>query len=239
MKQICDKHGEYEAPEPITLFDQVLTAMCPLCDDETAKAQQAAAKAYELRRLIETANIEPEHENSTLEAFNADTEELSKAVQSVRRLLSGEVIKLVLTGRNGTGKTHLAVAAILAKNAGRIMTMYEISARIRASYTSLATRTEFDIVDELARLPLLAIDEMGRTKGSDAEMSWLSYILDKRHTRRLPTILISNKHVRKDCADKQGCSNCLENFMGEDVMSRLSEDSLLVRFNGDDWRRKR
>jgi DNA replication protein DnaC len=118
--------------------------------------------------------------------------------------------------------------------------MYEITVQIRASYTSQATRTELDIVDELARLPILVIDEMGRTKGSDAEQNWLSYIIDKRHVRHLPTILISNKHVRKDCENKKdGCPNCLENFMGEDVMSRLNQEGGLLRFTGEDWRLKR
>ena len=119
--------------------------------------------------------------------------------------------------------------------------MYEISARIRASYVSGAKETELDIVDELARLPILVIDEIGRTKGSDAETNWLSYIIDKRHVRHLPIILISNKHLNKTCeyrnTQQKGCKDCLENYISEDIMSRLSEDGYLVTFKEGDYRK--
>ena len=118
------------------------------------------------------------------------------------------------------------------------MTMYEVSTTIRASYTAKAEHTELEIVDGLARLPLFVIDELGRTKGGEADQNWLSYILDKRHVRKLPTILITNKHVKKACADG-GCPDCLENYITEDVMSRLSEDGVLLKFTGEDWRKKR
>ena len=85
---------------------------------------------------------------------------------------------------------------------------------------------------------MLAIDEIGRTKGSDAETNWLSYIVDKRNSRGLPLVLISNKHTRKTCSDG-GCQNCLENYISEDIMSRLSEDGHLVTMCGEDYRRKK
>jgi len=84
---------------------------------------------------------------------------------------------------------------------------------------------------------MLAIDEVGRTKGSDAELNWLSYIIDKRHTRDLPTIIISNKHVRKYCP-LGGCPECLENYLSGDVMSRLTEGGVLLQFNWEDWRKR-
>jgi len=51
-------------------------------------------------------------------------------------------------------------------------------------------------------------------------------------------MLISNKHTRKTCPDG-GCPNCIENFISEDIMSRLSEDGHLVNMTGDDYRRKK
>ena len=36
---------------------------------------------------------------------------------------------------------------------------------------------------------------------------------------------------------KRGCEQCLENFISEDVMSRLAENGVLLRFTGDDWRK--
>lgn len=243
--QRCEHHGEYESEE-VAVGSVILTSACPEClrENEIFRADEKAAKeeAEERRKrwvFLSQSNIEQAYLSATLEAFQADTEEQQKGIRGVRRLLAGEVSKLVMTGKNGTGKTHLAVAALLERGAGRILTMYEITVQIRATYTPVASRTELEIVDDLARLPLLVIDEMGRTKGSEAEQNWLSYVLDKRHVRKLPTILISNKHVRKDCKEDKGCSDCLENYMGEDVMSRFSDGGLLLRFTGEDWRKRR
>lgn len=188
-------------------------------------------------------NIEKEFFDASLDNFVTPTPELQHNLIRVRELVAGNVKKIVMLGKHGNGKTHLGCAALQILG-GRILTMYEISTLIRASYTVRATETELEIVQELAHLPLLVIDEIGRTKGGDAEANWLSYIIDKRHVRKLPLILISNKHARADCKEKlldgsQGCPDCLENYIGEDIMSRLCEDGVLLKFSGDDYRKRR
>ena len=128
------------------------------------------------------------------------------------------------------------LASVAAKElGGKIYSMYEISAMIRQSYTVRAERSELDIVNELASIPFLAIDEMGRSKGSDTEQNWLSFILDKRHTRHLPFMLMSNAHFSENCPT-HGCSKCFETFMDSDILSRLQEDSKIIQVEADDIR---
>ena len=181
----CDKHQlEYE-PLGINMPGGiVITLGCPECARERDKEldqEEQAREAISTDEAMRSANIEPEYYDATLDTYQADTPEQVKAVQTVKRLIAGEIQQIVMTGSNGTGKTHLAIAAVKELN-GKIYTMYEITTRIRQSYSPRADETELEIVDELARLPMLAIDEVGRTKGSDAELNWLSYIIDKRHT---------------------------------------------------------
>lgn len=236
---ICDKHGEY-TPETMTLLGRTLSTGCPECSkeieaqeaEETAKAEQEA-RVNRLRRF----NIEPMYHECTLDNLEELTDDHVKALHFALDMVKTRSGKLVLLGANGTGKTHLAVG-VVREIGGAIYSMYEITTRIRASYVSGAKETELDIVDELARLPMLAIDEIGRTKGSEAETNWLSYITDKRHTRGLPLILISNKHTRKTCPTK-GCDKCLENYISEDIMSRLNEDGHLITFGEGDYRKKK
>jgi len=213
---------------------------CPECQKE-AKAREVSR---ELERVnenmaaeLKAMNIEPEYRHATLGNFYAATSELKKNVEQVQKLIEGKIRELVMIGKNGTGKTHLAVAAVKDFR-GKIFSMYEISTRIRSTYTQRAKEDELSVVDELARTPLLVIDEIGRTKGSGAELDWLSYIIDKRHVRNIPTILISNKHLKKNCPEG-GCLNCFDNYIGEDVMSRLFEDGLVLHFSGDDYRKKK
>ena len=240
----CPDHGEYiEKEMGYEGRTDTRKSGCPKCWDEALarhleeEAQEEAKRKakWRLERIIDM-NIEPAFYEVTLDNFDAATPELEKNRDTVRALIGGGIKKIVMTGKNGTGKTHLACAALHVLG-GRIMTMFEISATIRATYSSHSERTELGVLDELASVKLLVIDEIGRTKGGDAEENWISYIIDKRHTRGLPVILISNKHVKKDCPDK-GCARCLENFISEDVMSRLSEGGILLRFSGDDYRRK-
>jgi len=237
----CDKHGvDYEQKEIDLFGNPMLVGTCPDCEREEVEkeaAQEARdAKETETRRY-EKGNIEPMYFDATLENFIADTPELVRAKAEIAAMIVEKKGKLVFLGKNGTGKTHLAVCAV-KEIGGKIYTMYEISTRIRATYTPKAKEDEIDVVDELARLSLLVVDEIGRTKGSDAEANWLSYVIDKRHVRGLPLILISNKHTKKTCA-KGGCENCLENYIGEDIMSRLNENGKLINFTGDDYRMKK
>lgn len=244
--KLCEKHGIEFEPKALMVGQlKIGETNCPECEAEADREQarqdeerRAAADAAARAAFLRQANIEPVYDGATFDTFDAATEELQRAVSVMRRLVVGEVRQVVMIGKNGTGKTHLAVAAIQAMRSGLIMSMYEISTKIRETYTARATETELQVVDRLAREKLLVIDELGRTKGSDTEANWLSYIIDKRHVRNLPTVIISNKHVRKICPSS-GCPDCLENYIGEDIMSRLSEGGVMLRFTGEDYRRRR
>lgn len=235
----CEKHGEYEEQKTI-IAGVTLRTGCPICEEERDREEEnrfkQAAIDAEIDRLRKS-NIEPMYFDSTLDNFFPENNEQDRALKRAQAIVSKRAGKLVLLGTNGTGKTHLAVGVVRVLG-GAIYSMYEISTRIRASYVPGAKENELGIVNELASIPMLAIDEIGRTKGSDAETNWLSYVIDKRHARGLPLMLISNKHTRKACPDG-GCQNCLENYISEDIMSRLAEDGHLVNMIGEDYRKKK
>jgi len=233
----CDIHNiDYENTLGNGLFS--FTLPCPRCEEERGKQEQERL-AEEDKKLIlkkySQMNIEPEFYNATLESFVAETDEQKKALTATEQLIAGEINKLVFLGKNGTGKTHLAIAAVKELN-GAIYTMYEISLRIRATFTPSTQEREKDIIDELTHLPLLVIDEIGRSKASDSELNTLSFIIDKRHQRKLPSILISNKHQYRNCPNG-GCTDCFDNYIGEDIQSRLAQNGFLLQLSGEDWRK--
>ena len=245
-QKTCEIHGDYLARSIVFSHDigadgsRVMWTGCPMCDeihDAEVIERRAAIAERQAEAKLKRQNIEPMYSASTLDNLEPLTDAHTRATKYARSMVADRCGKLVLLGNHGTGKTHLAVS-IVRELDGAIYTMYEIGSRIRASYVSGARETELQIVGELARLPMLAIDEIGRTKGSEAETNWISYIIDKRHTRRLPLVLISNRHLRRDCKNG-GCARCLENYIAEDVMSRLAEDGRMVVFDGDDYRRKK
>jgi DNA replication protein DnaC len=235
-KRICKKHGEYDC----TIMDDPfpLASECPQClaefEDAEARERETANTTVDRCRW-ESMNIAPLYYGSTLENFDAYTPGLIDALAKVKALLTNEYQNLIMVGKNGTGKTHLACAA-LKRIGGGIYTMYEISCMIRESYTVRGKRSELEIVNGLADSPLLVIDEVGRSKGSDSELSWLSYIIDRSHSRGNRLIIISNAHLMADCKSG-GCPSCLENYFGDDVLSRLSERGAVVKFEAKDYRR--
>lgn len=235
----CNKHGLYEA-ECIVFSGAFVQVECPICEKEAEvllKQKELEKQKMAQYEKYRKQNIEPEFFEKTFDDFVPKTESQNKALNAVKKMVSEKHGKIVLIGSNGVGKTMLASIAT-KELGGNIYSMYEISTMIRQSYTIKAEKSELEIVNELASVPFLAIDELGRTNGSDAEQNWLSYILDKRHTRNLPFMLMSNGHFKKFCK-KGGCSKCFENFVDNDILSRLHQDSTVVMIEAQDERIKR
>ena len=206
---------------------------CPKCEKEWERLEKEKQEK-ELLKHYKSCNIEPEYYGKELSDFKANTPSQIEALNSVQELIDGKISTLVLLGGYGTGKTLLG--SILADMFdGKIYTMYEISTMIRQSYTIKAEKTELEIVNELASVLLLVFDEVGRTNSSSFNMNWLSYVYDKRHTRKLKTVFLGNGHLRKNCPDG-GCEKCFENYMDGDVMSRLRQDSKVINIVADDYR---
>lgn len=228
----------------IPIFDCLAkgTAIAEDFDNIFNNDQEIQSKIAEMEREANikhciNCNVEPEYYDLTLDDYVAETESQNTAKNAAKKLLKRELSKLVLVGSFGTGKTMLG--SILAKSMnGKIYTMYEISTMIRNSYTANAKKTELEIVNELATIPFLVIDEVGRTNNSNAERDWLSYILDKRHARRLPFVLLGNGHLRRNCPNK-GCDKCFENYMNGDVISRLRQNSEVINIIGKDFRNEK
>jgi DNA replication protein DnaC len=175
---------------------------------------------------------------ATFENFIAESEELRRNKRAVKRFCDEKREgKLFLIGGCGTGKTHLACAAV-RRFRGVIYTMFEIVSLLKAAYNNTAggAYTEDDVLGRLSQANLLAVDEIGRTKGSEWEASCLSHIVNTRHENYLPTLFISNGHFKNEC-DKRGCEKCLENYLDDNILSRISENVEFLRFYGTDFRR--
>jgi DNA replication protein DnaC len=238
VEYVCKKHGK--------VITQVFEgreedAQCPLCvaeeeQKENEKVEKAREEATERarREQFEQQNIEPEYWDKKLEDVIIKSESQKQAVEATRKMIENKTGKVILLGSNGVGKTLLGSIAIQSLG-GKLLSMYEITTLIRQSYTAKSDKTELNIVRELASIPMLVIDEVGRTKGSSAELNWLSYILDKRHTRDLPFMLLTNTHLSRNCPN-HGCEQCFENFVNNDVISRLRQNSEIITIEAPDFR---
>jgi DNA replication protein DnaC len=141
---------------------------------------------------------------------------------------------LVMLGNNGNGKNHLA-ASILKITGGIKYTVYEIELLIKQSFSG--ETQEWKFIQHLCEVEMLVIDEIGRTKGGDWELNWLSHVINRRYEDILPTVLMSNKHLKESCPQGEaGCPDCIQNWVGNDILSRIIENGLILEFTGGDYR---
>ena len=236
-ERFCTKHGNYMAN--ITEFDDgsVLASSCPLCmQEESEKEMDAELKEIQAENIehCKACNIEPKFYDVTLDDFKPETKAQEFAKNAVREMIKSKSGKIVILGSNGVGKTMLGSITAKLMN-GKIISMKDIALDIRISYTPKAEKTEKDIINELADIPFLCIDEVGREKNTEAVQNWFSSIIDKRYARNKPFMLLGNLHFKKDC-ELKGCPKCFENYFDNDVLSRLREDSSVIVIKAKDNR---
>lgn len=242
---VCPIHGQYQAK----VWEDGTVEPCHVCEIEKSsewkrKKQEQENEDWrkEKERWIDDLNLQTykklnisqEFYYVTLDDYKPKTKAQEQAKIAVAEMIKNRRGKIILLGSNGAGKTMLA--NIVAKELkGCVYTMYEIATMIRQSYTAKAEKSELEIVRELIELPFLAIDEVGRISNTEAVQNWFSFILDKRHSLGLPTMVIGNLHFKKDCED-EGCPKCFENYFDKDVLSRFHEDTVVIVIKTTDER---
>ncbi len=238
---VCKKHGKYIS-ETVTMnflgTPKEIYQTCPMCEKEINELEKQIEQERAKRNAIKlwkAMNIEDKYFDSTLDDFDAYNDELRKYLYICQSFAKKPNGKLVMLGEHGNGKTHLAIG-VLKLLGGVIYTAFEIGLMIRQSYGQ-GGKSEWEIFNELCSVPLLVIDEVEKLKDSEAKNHWMSHVIGKRYNRALPIILIANCHTQKDCKAKiKPCPKCLEYHLENDVLSRIIEDGIVMKFNSEDYR---
>ena len=237
----CTEHGIFTGIIQTRKNGDKIYSECPKCkaerEAEIAEREKLNAERKEAERIsknVQEGNIEIDYQSLTFEDYRTETPQQKRALEAVQDLMQGKKKKVVLLGETGLGKTMLGSLAVKYMG-GKIYRQYDIATMIRQSYSFNAKKTELEIVEELSSIPLLVIDEVGKVGNSEAVRNWFSAIIDKRHTRKLPLMLCGNLHFKQMCKNK-GCPECFENYFGNDVLSRLSQDTTIVIVKGKDER---
>lgn len=188
-------------------------------------------KNRKILRLFELAEVGARFKNRTFESFEV-TKETERAFETCRKYVedyrnSGK--GLLLIGRPGSGKTHLAVGIlqkwIAGGRTGLFITAPELLQKIRngfedgknESYLSAAKAVE-----------LLVLDDLGSEKCTEWGTEQIFVLINHRYENNLPLILTTNLSVGE-----------LEDRFGERAVSRLIEMVDGVKIEAPDYRRRR
>ncbi|MCK5610599.1 ATP-binding protein [Candidatus Pacearchaeota archaeon] len=140
-------------------------------------------------------------------------------------------LSLVLSGKTGRGKTHLAVASLLY-----MMKKYENGKPLFLSapelFVELRDRiknnvTEQSIIDRYLRVPLLLIDDLGVETTTDRSVETFYSIVDGRSRSNNQLIITSELTLRE-----------IGEIYGDRLASRLCGMGEYLRIEGDDYRIK-
>ncbi|WP_051246477.1 ATP-binding protein [Metapseudomonas resinovorans] len=203
----CDIHGGFIASR---LRDGQLTG-CPECSrarqavqeaEERAELQRQAVAAR-LERLLGQALIPQRFKTKTFDNYRAESDKQLIALAACRgyadrfaeNLEAGRC--LMLLGKVGNGKTHLAaaVAAVVIEQ-HRCNAMYTTVSRVcqqvKASYSKESTQSEREALDIFRTPDLLILDEVGASYGTEFERMVMFEVINARYEDVKPTIVISN-----------------------------------------------
>ncbi|MDX9866039.1 MAG: ATP-binding protein, partial [Anaerolineaceae bacterium] len=239
------------APEPIkhSLGDQD----CPVCHGigfvykdvplthpdygkmVVCECRQRDVRQLERKRLYELSNLGA-FSDKTFETFqiqgnshlsDREKKSLEDAYEAVHNYASHpENGWLVLLGKYGCGKTHLAAAvANLVVDIGIptiFLTVPDLLDWLRNSYGSKEANFE-DRFTELRTVKLLVLDDLGTQNATEWAKEKLFQIINYRYVNNLPTIVTSNENI--DRLDGR-------------IKSRLqdTEKSTIIHINAGDYR---
>ena len=222
----CAIHGEYDATVA-TIRGAEYVSDCPTCDRE--RADRAAREVVEnmnrrrREKALEESGLPGRYFNRTFESWKPVTPEQRGALRIVKTFAADfettmrNGASLCLWGNPGTGKTHLASAAVLAVidkgHTARYATLADFLADIKATWGRNAEKNEADILRAYGQdLDLLVLDEVGVQFGSPAEQSLTTRLLNRRYEWLRPTIVVTNLNPTD-----------LGNYLSERIVDRFTE----------------
>lgn len=158
---------------------------------------------------------------------------------------------LLIIGKIGTGKTHLAVGIVkeLVLSRGISCLFYdyrELLKEIQNSYNSTVQTTELDVLRPVFDTDVLVLDELGAVKPTEWVWDTVSLILNTRYNDNRTTIITTNFEdqpaagVSGSLSAARAANRCetLGDRIGERMRSRLHEMCRIIALDGADFRQK-
>ncbi|SMF40844.1 ATP-binding protein [Pseudobacteriovorax antillogorgiicola] len=210
--------------------------------------------------ILNMAGIPSRYGTAKLDKFSNFTgngREILQAIAVWLREFSLEQPKgLLLGGPVGVGKTFLLSA--IAKNFAargltvRFVDFFQLLNELKAAYSD--AKSDANVLKPLINVDVLIIDEMGKGRNSDWEMSILDQVVMGRYNQNKIVVASTNYDLKpqkmvplaqKDLLNEgmSGGFNLdsyepLETRIGQRIYSRLVETCMIMELSGNDFRRQ-
>ena len=152
-------------------------------------------QSRDFERMFRKSGIKPSCQSMTFNAYQctkSDTETRKARIEAMKASETGSC--LILAGKPGTGKTHLAIAiALRVMEHGRQAIFRLVSAMLDEIQAAITGRGDYDgLMRQFKTVPCLVLDDLGHENMTAARASYLHQIIDYRYTEGLQTIVTTN-----------------------------------------------
>lgn len=227
-----------ETNEPFCWHCEVIAPEDKKLAEETIHVAQELEFQKQLVKFKEYSLINAKLEKASFFNYKPQNEEQAYAKEVCAQYgekFNPDMDNLMLWGPYGTGKSHLAKSitdVVMQKGiACLFISMPKLLTKIKSTYQSKDGMTEFDILEVVAKVPLLVLDDMGaeqtKKEQGEKEFSWqktkLFEIIDSRAGR--PTIYTMNMDPQM-----------LKQNYGEREAGRILDDVVILYVPGDNYR---
>jgi DNA replication protein DnaC len=241
--------------------------VCPICEgtgwrvlasevNQRVTRCQCRIKAR-AEALLSSARIPKRYEHCELSSFTTDfpAAHASLALAHIAASKFADEYDprdgtgLLIIGKIGVGKTHLAVGIVkeLILNRGCACLFYdyrELLKEIQNSYNASVQATELDVLRPVFDAEVLVLDELGAVKPTEWVWDTVSLILNTRYNDNRTTIITTNfpdgppGSGSLSAARSASREESLGDRIGERMRSRLHEMCRIIHMDGQDFRQK-
>lgn len=205
----CEKHGPYTNVRMVQVNEDGSTqelplSGCPGCNEEAQHKAMMELYVEDIHTgMFKAAQIPDKYaacmlRNFRIEDNNPEHARLkSEARKKCLDFIQGDIRSMVLLGPTDRGKSHLGASMLKGCIQTGKQGLYVIERKIyRDIHESYLGRkdlpTEGQVIAKYSQVPVLFIDEIGRSKWSDHEAQTLYEIIDWRDTENHKTIMAGN-----------------------------------------------